>query len=51
VTHWDAVCLLGAQLVAEGKLRMPIAAAYPLASATAALTHAERGGKVLFAVP
>jgi NADPH:quinone reductase-like Zn-dependent oxidoreductase len=41
---------LGAQLVAEGKLRMPIAATYPLASATAALAHAERGGKVLFAV-
>lgn len=41
---------LGAQLVAEGKLRVPIAATYPLASAATALVHAQKGGKVLFAV-
>jgi NADPH:quinone reductase-like Zn-dependent oxidoreductase len=41
---------LGARLVAEGKLRVPIAATYPLASAATALAHAEKGGKVLFAV-
>jgi NADPH:quinone reductase-like Zn-dependent oxidoreductase len=40
---------LGARLVAEGKLRVPIAATYPLASAATALAHAEKGGKVLFA--
>jgi NADPH:quinone reductase-like Zn-dependent oxidoreductase len=38
------------RLVAEGQLRVPIAATYPLASAAAALAHAQRGGKVLFAV-
>ena len=41
---------LGARLVAEGKLRVPIAATYPLAAAAAALTHAQKGGKVLFAL-
>ncbi len=41
---------LGARLVAEGKLRAPIAATYPLDSAAAALAHAQKGGKVLFAV-
>jgi NADPH:quinone reductase-like Zn-dependent oxidoreductase len=41
---------LGARLVAEGKLRVPIAATYPLASAATALAHAEKGGKVLFAI-
>lgn len=41
---------LGAQLVAEGKLSIPIAATYPLSSAPAALAHAQKGGKVLFAV-
>ncbi len=39
---------LGAQLVAEGKLSVPIAATYPLRSAAAALAHAQKGGKVLF---
>jgi NADPH:quinone reductase-like Zn-dependent oxidoreductase len=34
---------LGARLVAEGKLRVPIAATYPLASAATALAHAEKG--------
>jgi NADPH:quinone reductase-like Zn-dependent oxidoreductase len=41
---------LGARLVAEDKLRVPIAATYPLASAVTALAHAEKGGKVLFAI-
>ncbi len=41
---------LGARLVAEGKLSVPIAATYPLSSAAAALTHAQKGGKVLFKV-
>jgi len=41
---------LGARLVAEGKLSVPIAAIYPLASAATALAHAEKGGKVLFAI-
>jgi len=41
---------LGAQLVAEGKLSVPIAATYPLSSAAAALAHAQKGGKVLFEV-
>ena len=39
---------LGAQLVAEGKLSVPIAATYPLSSAAAALAHGQKGGKVLF---
>ena len=41
---------LGAQLVAEGKLSVPIADTYPLSSAAAALAYAQKGGKVLFAV-
>ncbi len=41
---------LGARLVAEGKLHVPIAATYPLASVATALTHAQNGGKVLFEV-
>jgi NADPH:quinone reductase-like Zn-dependent oxidoreductase len=41
---------LGAQLVAAGKLHVPIAATYPLASAATALAHAQKGGKVLFEV-
>jgi len=41
---------LGARLVAEGKLSLPIAATYPLSSAAAALAHAHKGGKVLFEV-
>jgi len=41
---------LGAQLVAEGKLNVPITGAYPLTAAAAALSHAESSGKVLFAV-
>ena len=38
----------GAQMVAEGKLRVPVAAVYPLIAAREALTHAQKGGKVLF---
>ena len=39
----------GARLIAEGKLHLPIAAVYPLSAAHEAITHAQRGGKVLFA--
>ncbi len=38
----------GARMVAEGKLRVPVAAVYPLTAAREALTHAQKGGKVLF---
>jgi NADPH:quinone reductase-like Zn-dependent oxidoreductase len=38
---------LGAQLVAEGKLSVPIAATYPLSSAPAALAPAQKGRKLL----
>lgn len=41
---------LGAQLIAEGNLSVPIAATCPLNSAAAALAQAEKGGKVLFKV-
>jgi NADPH:quinone reductase-like Zn-dependent oxidoreductase len=41
---------LGARLIAEGKLRAPVAATYPLTKAAAALGHALKGGKVLFEV-
>jgi NADPH:quinone reductase-like Zn-dependent oxidoreductase len=40
----------GARLVAEGKVRVPIAAVYPLTAAKEALVHALKGGKVLFQV-
>jgi NADPH:quinone reductase-like Zn-dependent oxidoreductase len=39
----------GARLIADGKLRVPVAATYPLGAAREAITHAQRGGKVLFA--
>ncbi len=40
---------LGAQLVAEGKLKQPVAAVYPLSQAREALAHAQaKTGKVLF---
>jgi hypothetical protein len=38
---------LGGQLVAEGKLSVPIAATYPLSSAPAALAPAQKGRKLL----
>jgi NADPH:quinone reductase-like Zn-dependent oxidoreductase len=38
----------GAWLITEGKLHVPVAATYPLDATKKALTHAERGGKVLF---
>lgn len=38
----------GIRLIAEGKLRVAIAAVYPLSEARAAIEHAQRGGKVLF---
>jgi NADPH:quinone reductase-like Zn-dependent oxidoreductase len=41
---------LGARLIAEGKLRAPVAATYPITQAAAALGHALKGGKVLFEV-
>ena len=40
----------GARLIAEGKLRVPVAATYPLGAAKQAITHAQHGGKVLFAI-
>ncbi|WP_255772435.1 zinc-dependent alcohol dehydrogenase family protein [Mycobacteroides abscessus] len=37
------------RLIGDGKLRVPVAATYPLAAAAEAIEHAERGGgKVLF---
>jgi NADPH:quinone reductase-like Zn-dependent oxidoreductase len=41
---------LGARLVAEGNLTVPVAAMYPLESAAAAVGHALKGGKVLFKI-
>lgn len=38
----------GARLIAEGKLRMPVSATYPLTAAKEAFAHAQNGGKVLF---
>jgi NADPH:quinone reductase-like Zn-dependent oxidoreductase len=40
----------GARLIAEGKLRFPVTATYPLTSASAALANAQKGGKVLFKI-
>jgi NADPH:quinone reductase-like Zn-dependent oxidoreductase len=45
-----AAMKLAAEIVAEGLVDVPIAATYPLSAATAALSHAAAGGKVLFAV-
>jgi NADPH:quinone reductase-like Zn-dependent oxidoreductase len=45
-----AAMKLGARLVADGKLNVPIARTYPLTAAAEALSHAEGGGKVLFAI-
>ena len=39
-----------APLVASGAIRAPIAATYPLTAFREAVTHAQRGGKVLFDV-
>ena len=39
---------MGARLIAEGKLHMPVAATYPVIAAKEAIAHAQRGGKVLF---
>ena len=36
-----------AKLIAAGKLRVPVAAVYPLSSVKEAVAHAQRGGKVL----
>ena len=38
----------GARLIAEGRLRVPVAATYPLTAAREALARAQQGGKVLF---
>ncbi|MGO8949507.1 MAG: zinc-dependent alcohol dehydrogenase family protein [Ktedonobacterales bacterium] len=40
---------MGVRLIAEGKLHVPIAAVYPLSAAKEAISHAQHGGKVLFA--
>jgi NADPH:quinone reductase-like Zn-dependent oxidoreductase len=39
---------MGARLIAEGKLHLPVSATYPLVAAKEAFAHAQRGGKVLF---
>src|SRR5712691_8466758 len=39
---------MGARLIAEGKLHLPVSATYPLVAAREAFAHAQRGGKVLF---
>jgi mitochondrial enoyl-[acyl-carrier protein] reductase / trans-2-enoyl-CoA reductase len=36
------------RLIDEGKLKVPVAAVYPLTAAKEAIAHAQRGGKVLF---
>ncbi|MDN5005500.1 zinc-dependent alcohol dehydrogenase family protein [Bradyrhizobium sp. GCM10027634] len=36
------------RLIDEGKLKVPVAAIYPLTAAKEAITHAQRGGKILF---
>jgi len=36
------------RLVAEGKLKVPVAGVYSVSEAREALTHAMKGGKVLF---
>lgn len=41
---------LGAKLIAEGRLKVPIAATYRLTEGRAALGHALQGGKVLFQI-
>ena len=41
---------LGARLVAEGALNVPVAATYVITQPAAALSHALKGGKVLFQV-
>jgi len=40
----------GARLIAEGNLKVPVAARYPLTKPSAALGHALDGGKVLFQI-
>lgn len=52
--HWrhdpkvTAAVQLAAQLVAQGRLQVPVAAVYGLDQARDAIAHALRGGKVLF---
>ncbi len=36
------------RLIEEGKLKVPVAAVYPLTAAKEAIAHAQRGGKILF---
>ena len=38
---------MGARLIDEGKLHLPVSATYPLVAAKEAFAHAQRGGKVL----
>jgi len=40
----------GAELIASGRLEVPIAATYPLSAIAEAVAHVERGGKVLLKV-
>src|SRR6266851_411867 len=39
-----------AEMIASGKVRVPVAATYPLSSITEAVEHAQRGGKILLEV-
>lgn len=45
-----AIVAESAQLVASGKLRVPVAAVYPMESLGQAIAHAQGGGKVLLAL-
>jgi len=39
-----------AKMIASGRLHIPVAATYPLSSIKEAITHAQRGGKILLDV-
>jgi NADPH:quinone reductase-like Zn-dependent oxidoreductase len=40
----------GAEMIASGRVQIPVAATYPLSSIKEAVTHAQRGGKILLNV-
>ena len=39
-----------AEMIASGRLHIPVAGTYPLSSIKEAITHAQRGGKILLDV-
>jgi len=39
-----------AAVIASGRVRIPVAATYPLSSIKGAVTHVQRGGKILLDV-